>query len=357
MKTPEILEHLRRRIVEGEFQPGEKLPNRPELLKEYSVCISAFQKCINQLIAENFIESRGAKGMCVKANPPHLCRFAVLLPGSADAPEETKKDSLPASLRLVIAEYLRQHPECSFQYYHLGSMAEPAMEEWHKFAEDASRGLLAGAISVFLSPPTVIQQALGDFPYVVISKLRSDAPHRAPDIIFDMRKLLRLELAHLAKAGCRNVAVLMFDNMSLAHTMEIIDEAEQCELHCPRKWVLGMNLASRDILYFNLFELLFAPGNGEVPDGLAVLNENFLPVVLHALARLNLVPGRDVKIVSHSNYPNPRKLIPEVDYLPFDVHEILEQSLSLLRNWRKLPDKEIDISMFPSKKGDGMINS
>lgn len=351
MKTPEILEHLRRRIVQGEFLPGEKLPNRPELLKEYSVCISAFQKCINQLIAENFIESRGAKGMCVRANPPHLCRFAVLLPGSADAPEE-EKDSLPASLRIVIAEYLRQHPECSFQYYHLGSMAEPAMEEWHKFAEDASRGLLAGAISVFLSPPAVIQQALGDFPYVVISKLRSDAPHRAPDILFDMRKLLRQGLAHLAKTGCRNVAVLMFDNMSLAHTMEIIDEAEQCGLHCPRKWVLGMNLSSRDILYFNLFELLFSPGNGEVPDGLAVLNENFLPIVLHALARLNLVPGRDVKIVSHSNYPNPRKLIPEVDYLPFDVHEILEQSLSLLRNWRELPDKEIDISMFPSRKGE-----
>ena len=356
MKTPEILEHLRKRIVQGEFLPGEKLPNRPELLKEYSVCISAFQKCINQLIAENFIESRGAKGMCVKTNPPHLSRFAVLLPGLTGAPEE-EKDSLPASLRLVIAEYTRRNPECSFQYYHLGNMAEPAMEEWHKFAADAARGLLAGAISVFLSPPAVIQQELGDFPYVVISKMRSDAPHRAPDIIFDMRKLLELELAHLAQAGCRNVAVVMFDNMSLAHTMEIIDTAEKCGLHCPRKWVLGMNLTSREMLYFNLFELLFSPENGEVPEGLAVLNENFLPVILQALARLKLVPGRDVKIVSHGNRPNPRKPIPEVDYLPFDVREILEQALQLLRNWRKLPDKEIDVSMFPCQKGDGMINS
>ena len=293
MKTPEILENLRNRIVQGEFQPGEKLPNRPELLKEYSVCISAFQKCINQLIAENFIESRGAKGMCVKANPPHLCRFAVLLPGTPETREE-EKDSLPASLRMVIAEYTSRNPECSFEYYYLGNMAEPAMEEWHKFAVDAGRGLLAGAISVFLSPPAVIQQELGDFPYVVISKLRSDAPHRAPDIVFDMRKLLQLELAHLAKAGCRNVAVLMFDNMSLAHTMEIVDTAEQSGLHCPRKWVLGMNLTSREMLYFNLFELLFSPENREIPEGLAVLNENFLPVILQALARLVIPDGPDL---------------------------------------------------------------
>lgn len=349
MKTPEILEHLRARIVRGEFKPGDKLPNRPELLKEYSVCISAFQKCINQLVAENFIESRGAKGMCVTANPPHLCRFAVLLPGS-EQDSGVEQDSFSAGLRLVVAEYTRQHPECSFLFYHLGSMSDPAIDRWSEFAADASRGLLAGAVCVFLSPPAPVRKQLGDFPCVVISKLRSDAPHRAPDISFDMQKLLQLELAHLAEKGCRKAAVLMFDNMTVAHNMEIMDAAENGPLYCPRKWILGMNLTSRDLLYYNMFELLFSPQNTEVPDGLAVLNENFLPIILNALTRLNLVPGRDVRIVSHGNRPNPRKLIPEVDYIPFDVGEVLQQALSLLRNWDSLPDKEIDISMFPRKE-------
>ncbi len=349
MKTPEILEHLRARIVRGEFLPGGKLPNRPELLNEYSVCISAFQKCINQLIAENFIESRGAKGMCVTANPPHLCRFAVLLPFSEKGPEG-EFDTFLSGFRLVAAEYAQRHPECSFQFYYLGSISNPEMERWAGFAADAGRGMLAGAISIFLSPPAAIQEKLGDFPYVVISKSRSDAPHRAPDISFDMLKLLEMELAHLKRIGCGKAAVLLFDNMTLAHNMEIMDLAEHGPLYCPRKWILGMNLTSREILYGNMLDLLFSGSNGEVPDGLAVLNENFLPIIMNALTRLNIVPGRDVKIVSHRNLPDSRNFPAEVDYIPFDIHEVLEQALSVLRSWKNLPEKEINIFILPKQR-------
>ena len=113
MKTPEILEHLRRRIVSGEFPPGSKLPNRPELLAEYSVSVSAFQKCINQLIEWNFLESRGMKGIRVTANPPHLSRYALVFPTLPDH-NELPDDTLYRSVKYELPAFQAEHPEIYF---------------------------------------------------------------------------------------------------------------------------------------------------------------------------------------------------------------------------------------------------
>jgi len=350
MKTEKILELLRDRIVCGEFPPGAKLPNRPELLKEYSVSVSAFQKCINQLIDWGFLESRGMYGMCVTANPPHLCRFAVLLPINADK-ILVETDSLIVAFKQVINDYIGENKGISFAYYNVGPMAAPEMDEWERFYTDVQSKLLAGAIDIFVAPPVELQRKLGDFPHVVISRKREDAPHNSPDIEFDLVEMFRTQLDFLALNGCKNVAVLLNDNMSIAKNLSIIDIAEKSSINCPRRWIQGMNLDhTRALFYDNLLELLFSRDQGSIPDGLVVQNENFLPIVMNAFSRLGIIPGVHVKIVSHGNLPTVRKMIAGVDYIYFKIDEVLSESMRLLQQWKagKLGNKVINVLIPPS---------
>ncbi len=350
MKTPEILEHLKSRIVDGEFKPGEKLPNRPDLLREYSVSVSAFQKCINQLSEWNFLESKGMKGVCVTSNPPHLCHFAVLLPIKADKIlEET--DSLIVAFKQVVEEWTGEHPEFSFQYYHVGPPATPEMDEWERFCSDARRGLLAGAVNLMVAPPLELQRRLEDFPNVVISLKREDMPHNSPDIEFDLVEMFRKQLAHLTANGCKNIAVLLNDNTSIAKSLAIMDIAEQSGVNCPRRWILGMNRnRTRTLFYDNLLELLFSPAGNTVPDGLIVQNENFLPLVMNTFSRLRIIPGEQVKIVSHANMPIVRPRVAGVDYTFFRVEDVLNESMKLLDRWKTgtLANKTVNILISPS---------
>ncbi len=349
MKTEKILELLRTRIISGEFPPGAKLPNRPELLKEYSISVSAFQKCINQLTATGFLESRGMYGMCVTANPPHLSRFAVLLPQES-ATLSSGADSFLAGFMQVAEEYRRQHPEHTFVYYGVGDQATPRLEEYRRIAEDARQGLLAGAISIFTAPPPEIQKQLGEFPCVVIARKREDSPHPYPQIEFDLVELFRCQLNKLEQAGCRNIAALLADVTSMTKTLEILKLAAQSRANCPRCWLQGMNLdRSRSFFHDNLMELLFSREQKTVPDGLLVSNENFLPMVFNAFSRLGIVPGRDVKIVSHMNLPSAVPCLEGVEYVTFSVEQVFTEAMRLLREWNDVqPDgRAVDILIPP----------
>lgn len=352
MKTEKILELLRDRIVCGEFPPGAKLPNRPELLKEYSVSVSAFQKCINQLIDWGFLESRGMYGMCVTVNPPHLSNFAVLLPLNHLGLHSTV-DTFIAVLKKTLEKYMIDHPGVSFSFYYTGSYSLPHLEEWERFAGDVRLGLVAGAISVFAAPPEEFQGRLNGFPVVVLSRRRQDSPHPYPQVEFDLVELFRMQLGKLEAAGCRQVGALLYANASAEKLIEIIKISEKSKCDTPRRNLLGMDSENnRNILSANMIELLFYSASGQFPDGLIVSNENFLPLVFEVFGRLGIVPGKDVKIVSHCNMPSLNHLYSSVDYVCFNVEETLNTVMQLMQQWKsgKLAEKSLDIIIKPQIK-------
>lgn len=349
MKTEKILECLRNRIVSGEFPPGTKLPNRPELLREYSVSVGAFQKCINQLIDWGFLESRGMHGMCVPANPPHLSRFAILLPLSTTVPMPGTDPFLSGFVRIA-NEYKQRHPEYTFVCYAVGDQAEPHMEEYERIVEDVRLGLLAGIISIFSVPPPPIQRQLGNFPLVIISRKREDVPHSYPQIEFDLVELFRCQLRRLEEVGCQNIAALLYDNISMPKCLAIFDLAAQSRANCPRFWITGMNLTyTRPVFYDNLLELIFSKNQVVIPDGLIVSSENFLPSVFNAFTRLGIVPGRDVKIVSHRNTTSAASRVPGIEYVTFSVEQVFQEALHQLRDWNTHTPAEraVDIRIPP----------
>ena len=85
MNLKQITADLRQRIVFGEFSPGDILPRRSELVAHYDSSVASFQKCINQLIQEGFLESCGSKGTIVCENLPNRFQIGLVVPVRPDS--------------------------------------------------------------------------------------------------------------------------------------------------------------------------------------------------------------------------------------------------------------------------------
>lgn len=358
MKTPEILEHLRKRIVSGEFAPGSKLPKRPELLAEYSVSVSAFQKCINQLIEWGFLESRGMKGICVTANPPHRSHFALVFPHRR-FDGEFAGDALFHSIRLELPEFLERHPGISFEFYYTGGAENPDQSELERLRNDASLGLLAGGIFFCFVPSRDFQASLGAFPCVVISRSPEDSFHHYPLITFDTVELFRMSRETLLKLRCRRIAVLVHEMLSMERLTKISEIASDGRAFTPPEWILGLfHETGRSVLKRNLIRLLFSAPPEKRPDSLIVLNENLLPFVCDALAELGLIPGEDVMIATHGNFPFEKMPQPKIEYFVFRARDIMETCFEQLTRQNPGADRillEPHAFFNTSNKGKGSI--
>ncbi|MFF3991491.1 GntR family transcriptional regulator [Streptomyces sp. NPDC001797] len=62
-----IADDLRRRIAEGEWEAGEKLPSRAQMAQHYGVGSNVMQKAQERLIAEGVLEGRAGSGTFVAA--------------------------------------------------------------------------------------------------------------------------------------------------------------------------------------------------------------------------------------------------------------------------------------------------
>jgi DNA-binding FadR family transcriptional regulator len=62
-----IAEQLRRRIANGEFVAGDRLPGHRDLAQEYSVSVGSVREAISMLISAGLIETRHGRGTFVAA--------------------------------------------------------------------------------------------------------------------------------------------------------------------------------------------------------------------------------------------------------------------------------------------------
>ena len=99
------------------------------------------------------------------------------------------------------------------------------------------------------------------------------------------------------------------------------------------EWVLGLDhIHARPQLNKNLLKLLFSLPEKRRPDALAVLNENFMPLVVETLLELGLEPGRDVLLAAHCNYPSDARRYPNTEYFTFPAEDVLQKAISLLKH-------------------------
>ena len=168
MRTEEIIQDLRRRIIGGEFAVGGTLPRRHLLLEHYDASNMTVQRAINQLAEEGFLVSRGSKGIFLSATPPNRFRYALVVQPS-EVRMEIKDDTLWSAVENAVELYHEKHPEYSFSYYTIRESGAH-QPEYLRLKEDLKNGLLAGAI-IPRSLDNELLDGLRPHPIAVYTKL------------------------------------------------------------------------------------------------------------------------------------------------------------------------------------------
>ncbi|WP_324717458.1 GntR family transcriptional regulator [Carboxydochorda subterranea] len=99
---------LRRRITEGEWKPGFRLPGERELMRLFGVSRTTVRQALDALEADGLIERRHGQGTFV-ASQPVLAHLAVL----RGFTEELREQGLPFEVRVLQAGCVPAPPEAA----------------------------------------------------------------------------------------------------------------------------------------------------------------------------------------------------------------------------------------------------
>ena len=155
------------------------------------------------------------------------------------------------------------------------------------------------------------------------------------DILFLQEpKVLTQCLEYFRRNKRHRAAALVLQNTS---SERIIRMQKQLGPDHP-EWVLGLDhIHGRPQLNKNLLKLLFSLPEKRRPDALAVLNENFLPLVVETLLELGLEPGRDVLLAAHCNFPTDARRYPNTEYFTYPAEDVLKKAIELLKHSDGIP--------------------
>jgi len=344
MKFKAITEDLRSRIVHGEFSPQTAIPTRNKLLQEYDTSNSALQRSINSLIDEGFLESRGIKGVCVVANPPHLSHYALCFP--TDSITHLHHDSLWNAMYKSAAAITKESDETIFfKNYFIGKKQSSSESEWAQLFQDIDSHLLAGAIILInerFKPPRFPEH----FPYVIYDYETEEIYEHGIRLATDHVKLFSMALNMLESQGCERIAAIAPSNLNLPSVLQINEHMASAASYFPAEWLLPVDQQNgTKFLSAAIIKLLFSDNQNKKPDGLIIMNENLLPLVIDTLAAQGIICGRDVKVVSHCNYPMSVARQPQVNYIGFKAKEILQTAIDRMREYN-YGEKSVTSSEF-----------
>lgn len=300
MKFNEIVTDLRGRIARGEFLPGEQLPLRAELLKEYDTSLGTIQKAVNLLQLEGFLTNGGPNGTRVAADSPHLFTVGIVVPAKPDD-EEQVWDTFFQAFALAVEEYLYHGGPFKFKFYYGVERHSENSAVYRELLEDIECRRIAGTIvlhHVTLSDRML--NAVSTLPTVVFSDRVFDSPNIIP-LMIDFAGIADFACRTLAAKGKKRPAVIVNTGKLMDFIPHILQKTAQNGLATAEAMIQGMCLCREALPWCEqLVKVLFAGPVKDHPDSMIVLNENFLGIVKNSLRQLG---HGDILIVSHCNFP------------------------------------------------------
>ncbi len=333
MRTSDITLNLRKRIVKGEFKPGRALPKRQALLNHYNTSVASFQKCVNQLISEGFIASRGVKGTFVSSTPPSLYQIGIVIPARLNSPRKTW-DSFWETFIHEAESFSRTNGKYKFKYYYTSATYPGDMPSLlNDIADDQLAGIF---ILEHLSLPADCFKKFGNTPTVLLGVEELNYPHVLP-IGINYSRMLELGASRLQTEGCTDIAVLK--NTAIVFNevgRDIAGYLAGKGINLPPERIQSICLCPASLATTpNLIRLMFNPEQKRVPDGLVIMNENLLEPVLATFEDLNLVPGKDVHIVSHCNLHHKIGTKPAAERLGIDTAALVRSVVRRISDYQK----------------------
>jgi DNA-binding LacI/PurR family transcriptional regulator len=333
----EAAEIVRRWIVGGRYQPGDRLPHQRDLATRFGVSFVTVQRALDSLRRDGFVQPRGSLGTFVSDTPPHLSSIALVFQDSSASWE------LPWSGFNQAMITSTQKPFGSVQVRaYFGITGHEDNEDTQRLIDDM-RACRIGGLIFASAPHKLIGSPLleePDIPRVSVSNIFEgyDFPCIYPNHDAFLEKAVR----HLARLGRKRLAVLWpavwptapFDPRSLKMIKIVESVAAKTNMTIRPWWLQGISAQSPGWAQ-NCMRAVFHDGQNERPDCLIVTDDNLVEYAVAGLIAAGVALPRDVDVIGHANFPNPPRPAAAVTLLGFDARILMTTCVELLSAQRR----------------------
>lgn len=330
-KQEEVLVSLRQEIVSGKLKPGKQLPTRGELERRFNVSTITVQRALDCLVEDGFVSATRSKGTFVVDHPPHLSRYALVLPfRESHEPWGRFWTALVNEARRLEIPGQREVPVFFDELGHLDS------EDYQALLQDVKAHRLAGAIVVQHSAVLQAGSALRDSGLPLVALNVNGSQFGVPQVEADEQSFVAHAVEHFRAAGRRRIALLTLADGSrdLSRAERSRLGLEKAGLECPAHWALSVDRHYPWTVQ-PMVQLLMHGDQKAAPEGLLVADDNLVEYAAAGLVVAGVNVPQDLEVVVHCNFPWPTPSVLPVKRLGYDTRRIMQTCLSLIDRQRR----------------------
>ena len=327
-----IRNHLQEQIVQGKYSPGERMPNRNILEKQFGVSSVTLQGAMSGLIEDGFIRAVPKQGTFVSSFPPHLCQYGLLF-----GMKNPQTHTMPAShfyQRLYgTANHIQQEREdVRFRIY--TGLSSHDSEDYDRLVDDVRNHRLAGLFFVFLDPQSFVGTPVIDEPGIArVAYWKETEIPNLSSIQENSPAIVDRGLDYLVSRGRRRIGYL-FGTGSYEFVGRYAETtARERGLICKPHWL--QNPSYDPDLGGRCISLLMSGPPEDRPDGLICMSQNLTDSISAGLFAANVRVPEDVEVVTNCLFPAVGKSPIRLQLLGFHIRDYIETFLHLAREQEK----------------------
>ena len=322
-----IRNHLQEQIVQGEYSPGERMPNRNILEKQFGVSSVTVQGAMDGLIRDGFVRATPGQGTFVSSYPPHLCQYGLLFEMS-----NPRTCPIPPSQMFQrvcgMADQMQQEREDVRFHIYTGLGAHKKEEDYHRLVDDIQHRRLAGLFFMFLDPQLFVGTPVIDEPGIArVAYWQQQETPGVSNIQENLFAMVDRGLDYLVSRGRRRIGYFMGTGDYEAFGKYAEETTTKRGLICKPYWMqnppLNLEMGSRCV------RLLMSGPPEDRPDGLICTSQNLTDSLTAGLFAANIRVPEDVDIVTNCLLPTVNEPLIPMQRLGFDIRDYLETFLRL----------------------------
>jgi hypothetical protein len=329
-KQGAILQTLRSQIVRGEYQPGGRLPTRDQLARSFQASRVTIQKALDRLFEEGFVFSRRRGGTCVTPHPPHLARYALVIPHAPGSNSWVRFWTALCNEANAISSAPGAPGRAVAVYYDITGRADSP--DYKKLLRDVEAHRVAGII--FATPPHQLRGTplLDQRPVPCVAITARADVHGIPGIALDSHSFFDKAMDYLAAKKRKNIAVLTVPGLCELFEDYVIAGLAKRGMSTRPDWTQLATQAVPESARRIVQLLLHDPARR--PDGLIITDDNLVEQASAGVISSGLQVPRDLEIVAHCNFPWPAPTVLPVKRLGFDARRVLQAGMASIDQQR-----------------------
>jgi len=344
VRQAKVVLSLARRIVAGDWQPGERLPTRERLMAEFGVSSITIQRACDELTGLGAVTAHGPLGTFVAARPPHRHRVALLFP---NAPGNDGSWSRFYRVIERTAQALLPSKDLTRGY---AMVERPESMPAEAITHQAELGLFAGLLFAYNPLRHGADSPLVRSPVPKVGVFSSAIP-RITTLMLDHADYARRIAERLAQRGARRVALLANSDYLAHHSGALLEALAARGLAVRPQWRLGIDLQTPEQATA-VVRLLFAPWSNDHPDALVITDDHLEDAALAGLISDGVRIGDAVTVITHANFPHDERGQLPLIRVGFDAGTLVQMGLTALREERDDRARAGRVLLVPAQVSD-----